>query len=154
MNSLKKAARAWAVMSAAFLLLAAATRPAFALDGMDIDTLISALPAGWANGITGVFVVLYAVAQLRALMPPALTSRIPLVVMKMLDFVAANWRHARNADALKKEAASAAQANGRSDADYRTMVETAKNKGELRSGSRIESAGDNPGAVRPGSKSA
>lgn len=154
MNSLKKVARAWAVMSAVFLVLVVASRPAYALDSLDIDALINVLPAGWASGVTGIFVVLYAVAQLRALMPPALTSRIPGVVMKVLDFVAANWRHARNADALKKEAASAAQALGRSDADYRTMVETAKNNGEMRSGSRIESAGDNPGAVRPGSKSA
>lgn len=152
MNNLKKIARSWAVMSAVFLVLVAASQPAYALENIDIEQLINTLPAGWSAAVTGVFVVLYAVAQLRALMPPSLTSRIPWVVMKVLDFVAANWRHARNADAVKKTVIDAAQARGPSDDEFRTVVETAKNKGELRGGSRIESAGDYPGDDRPGSK--
>lgn len=154
MNSLKKIARSWALMSATFLLLVTASSPAFAFDNLDIDALIKALPEGWTSGVTAVFIVLYAVAQLRAVMPPALTNKIPVLVIKVLDFVAANWRHARNAEAVTKVAESATRANGPSDKEYRTMVETAKNKGELRSGSRIESAGDHPGNDRPGSKSA
>lgn len=154
MNNIKKAARSWAVFGATFLLLAAASTPAYAFDNVDIESLISALPPGWSAAVTAIFIVLYAVAQLRALMPPALTGKIPSVIMAVLDFVAANWRHARNADAVKKVATDAAQANGPSDQQYRTMVETAKNNGELRNGSRIESAGDHPGADRPGSKNA
>ena len=96
--------------------------------------------------------MLYAVAQLRAVLPPSVTNKIPTVVMKILDFVAANYAHARNADAVSKAAKEAAKAEGPSDDEYRVMVETAKNKGELR-GSRIESAGDYPGDDRPGSKS-
>lgn len=153
MNTMKKIARAWALMSATFALLAIATRPAWASASLDIDSIIGALPAGWASSATGVFIVLYAVAQLRAVMPPAITSRIPLVLMKVLDFVAANYGHARNADAISKAAKDAAQGTGPTDVDYRVMVETAKNKGEMR-GSRIESAGDRPGDDRPGSKSA
>lgn len=153
MKSLKKMARAWVVMNAVFLLLVAATQPAFAFDGSEIDSLIDLLPPGWASSAAAVCAVLYALAQLRALLPPAVTDRIPAVIMKLLDFVAANWRHARNAD-IKKAAIDAARANSQSDAQYRTVVETAKANGELRSGSRIESAGDNPGVNRPGSKSA
>ena len=152
MNNLKKIARSWAVMSTVFLVLVAASQPAYAFENIDIESLINTLPAGWSAAVTGVFVVLYAVAQLRALMPPSLTSRIPWVVMKVLDFVAANWRHARNADDVKKVSTDAAQAKGPSDAEFRTVVETAKNNGELRGGSRIESAGDHPGDDRPGSK--
>lgn len=73
------------------------------------------------------------------------------MVMKILDLVAANYAHARNADAISKVARDAGKAKGPSDVDYRVMVETAKNNGELR-GSRIESAGDYHGDDRPGSK--
>ncbi|WP_181960714.1 hypothetical protein, partial [Klebsiella pneumoniae] len=111
---------------------------------MDLDSILRALPAGWASGVTAVFIVLYAVAQLRAVLPPSVTKRIPTVVMKILDLVAANYAHARNADAISKVARDAGKAKGPSDVDYRVMVETAKNNGELR-GSRIESAGDYPG---------
>jgi hypothetical protein len=47
-----------------------ATQPAMANEsqnlGLDLDSILSALPAGWASGVTAVFIVLYAVAQLRA----------------------------------------------------------------------------------------
>lgn len=156
MNSLKRMAKAWLLMNGAFALLVMATQPAMANEsqslGLDLDSILSALPAGWASGVTAVFIVLYAVAQLRAVLPPSVTKRIPTVVMKILDLVAANYAHARNADAISKVARDAGKANGPSDVDYRVMVETAKNNGELR-GSRIESAGDYPGDDRPGSKS-
>ena len=129
-----------------------ATQPALASDSLDLDSIINALPAGWGSVVAGVFIVLYAVAQLRAVLPPSVTNKIPTVIMKILDFVAANYAHARNADAVSKAAKEAAKAEGPSDDEYRVMVETAKNKGELR-GSRIESAGDYPGDDRPGSKS-
>lgn len=149
MNSLKRMARAWILMNAAFALLVIATRPAMASDGFDLDSVIGLLPPGWASGVTGVFIVLYAVAQLRAVLPPAVTRRIPAVIMKMLDYVSANYAHARNADAVTQAARNAAKNDVPSDDDYRVMVETAKNKGELR-GNRIESAGDYPGDDRPG----
>ena len=156
MNSLKRMAKAWLLMNGAFVLLVMATQPAMANEsqglGLDLDSILRALPAGWASGVTAVFIVLYAVAQLRAVLPPSVTKRIPTVVMKILDLVAANYAHARNADAISKVARDAGKAKGPSDVDYRVMVETAKNNGELR-GSRIESAGDYPGDDRPGSKS-
>ena len=152
MKSLKRMAKAWLLMNATFALLVMATQPALASDSLDLDSIINALPAGWVSGVTGVFIVLYAVAQLRAVLPPAVTNKIPTVIMKILDFVAANYAHARNADALSKGVREAAKAKGPSDEEYRVMVETAKNNGELR-GSRIESAGDYPGDDRPGSKS-
>ncbi|HDZ1816690.1 TPA: hypothetical protein RRY94_003491 [Vibrio cholerae] len=152
MNSLKRMAKAWLLMNGAFVLLVLATQPAMANEGLDLDSILSSLPPGWAGGVTGVFIVLYAVAQLRAVLPPALTNKIPTVIMKILDFVAANYAHARNADAISKVAREAGKAEGPSDDNFRVMVETAKNKGELR-GSRIESAGDYPGDDRPDSKS-
>lgn len=152
MKSLKRMAKAWLLMNVTFALLVMATQPALASDSLDLDSIINALPAGWGSVVAGVFIVLYAVAQLRAVLPPSVTNKIPTVVMKILDFVAANYAHARNADALSKAAKEAAKAEGPSDDEYRVMVETAKNKGELR-GSRIESAGDYPGDDRPGSKS-
>lgn len=152
MNSLKRMAKAWLLMNAAFVLLVMATRPALAGDGLDLDSILNILPPGWASGVTGVFIVLYALAQLRAVLPPAVTNKIPAVIMKVLDFVAANYAHARNADAISKAARDAGKGNGLTDSQYRVMVETAKNNGELR-GSRIESAGDYPGDDRPGSKS-
>lgn len=48
------------------------------------------------------------------------------MVMKILDLVAANYAHARNADAISKVARDAGKAKGPSDVDYRVMVETAK----------------------------
>lgn len=152
MKSLKRMAKAWLLMNVTFALLVMATQPALASDNLDLDSIINALPAGWGSIVAGVFIVLYAVAQLRAVLPPSVTNKIPTVVMKILDFVAANYAHARNADAVSKAAKEAAKAEGPSDDEYRVMVETAKNKGELR-GSRIESAGDYPGDDRPGSKS-
>ncbi|EHM6138914.1 hypothetical protein KGS01_004690 [Salmonella enterica] len=152
MKSLKRMAKAWLLMNVTFALLVMATQPALASDSLDLDSIINALPAGWGSVVAGVFIVLYAVAQLRAVLPPSVTSKIPTVIMKILDFVAANYAHARNADAVSKAAKEAAKAEGPSDDEYRVMVETAKNKGELR-GSRIESAGDYPGDDRPGSKS-
>ncbi|EBX0279824.1 hypothetical protein ZM01_003902 [Salmonella enterica subsp. enterica serovar Oranienburg] len=152
MKSLKRMAKAWLLMNVTFALLVMATQPALASDSLDFDSIINALPAGWGSVVAGVFIVLYAVAQLRAVLPPSVTNKIPTVVMKILDFVAANYAHARNADAVSKAAKEAAKAEGPSDDEYRVMVETAKNKGELR-GSRIESAGDYPGDDRPGSKS-
>ncbi|EFU5438356.1 TPA: hypothetical protein ACGR4J_004894 [Citrobacter braakii] len=152
MKSLKRMAKAWLLMNVTFALLVMATQPALASDNLDLDSIINALPAGWGSVVAGVFIVLYAVAQLRAVLPPSVTNKIPTVVMKILDFVAANYAHARNADAVSKAAKEAAKAEGPSDDEYRVMVETAKNKGELR-GSRIESAGDYPGDDRPGSKS-
>ncbi|EBK3072084.1 TPA: hypothetical protein ACNVTV_004727 [Citrobacter freundii] len=152
MKSLKRMAKAWLLMNVTFALLVMATQPALASDSLDLDSIINALPAGWGSVVAGVFIVLYAVAQLRAVLPPSVTNKIPTVVMKILDFVAANYAHARNADAVSKAAKEAAKAEGPSDDEYRVMVETAKNKGELR-GSRIESAGDYPGDDRPGSKS-
>lgn len=152
MKSLKRMAKAWLLMNVIFALLVMATQPALASDNLDLDSIINALPAGWGSVVVGVFIVLYAVAQLRAVLPPSVTNKIPTVVMKILDFVAANYAHARNADAVSKAAKEAAKAEGPSDDEYRVMVETAKNKGELR-GSRIESAGDYPGDDRPGSKS-
>lgn len=152
MKNLKRMARAWLLMNAAFALLVIATRPAMASDGFDLESIIGLLPPGWASGVTGVFIVLYAVAQLRAVLPPAVTRRIPAIIMKVLDFVSANYAHARNADAVTQAARDAAKGVGPSDDDYRVMVETAKNKGELR-GNRIESAGDYPGDDRPGNKS-
>ncbi|MDP0971037.1 hypothetical protein Q6294_29265, partial [Klebsiella pneumoniae] len=65
------------------------------------------------------------------------------VVMKILDLVAADYAHSRNADAISKVARDAWKAKGPSDVDYRVMVETAKNNGEL-SGSLIESGCDYP----------
>ena len=147
MNKIKRIAKSWALMNAVFIVLVCATRPAAAADGLDLDSFINALPAGWASGVTAVFIVLYAVAQLRALLPPSVTSKIPTVIMKLLDFVAANYAHARNAP--PETDAKTIQA---SNAEYRSIVETAKNNGELRSGNRIESAGTNPGVNRPGSK--
>lgn len=152
MKSLKRMAKAWLLMNVTFALLVMATQPALASDSLDLDSIINAMPAGWGSVVAGVFIVLYAVAQLRAVLPPSVTSKIPTVIMKILDFVAANYAHARNADAVSKAAKEAAKAEGPSDDEYRVMVETAKNKGELR-GSRIESAGDYPGDDRPGSKS-
>ncbi|EON2718402.1 hypothetical protein [Citrobacter freundii] len=152
MKSLKRMAKAWLLMNVTFALLVMATQPALASDSLDLDSIINALPAGWGSVVAGVFIVLYAVAQLRAVLPPSVTNKIPTVIMKILDFVAANYAHARNADAVSKAAKEAAKAEGPSDDEYRVMVETAKNKGELR-GSRIESAGDYPGDDRPGSKS-
>lgn len=152
MNGLKRMAKAWLLMNVTFALLVMATQPALASDNLDLDSIINALPAGWGSVVAGVFIVLYAVAQLRAVLPPSVTNKIPTVVMKILDFVAANYAHARNADVVSKAAKEAAKAEGPSDDEYRVMVETAKNKGELR-GSRIESAGDYPGDDRPGSKS-
>ncbi|MCU6185685.1 MULTISPECIES: hypothetical protein [Citrobacter freundii complex] len=152
MKSLKRMAKAWLLMNVTFALLVMATQPALASDNLDLDSIINALPTGWGSVVAGVFIVLYAVAQLRAVLPPSVTNKIPTVVMKILDFVAANYAHARNADAVSKAAKEAAKAEGPSDDEYRVMVETAKNKGELR-GSRIESAGDYPGDDRPGSKS-
>ncbi|MFH2431902.1 hypothetical protein [Citrobacter freundii] len=152
MKNLKRMAKAWLLMNVTFALLVMATQPALASDNLDLDSIINALPAGWGSIVAGVFIVLYAVAQLRAVLPPSVTNKIPTVVMKILDFVAANYAHARNADAVSKAAKEAAKAEGPSDDEYRVMVETAKNKGELR-GSRIESAGDYPGDDRPGSKS-
>lgn len=152
MKSLKRMAKAWLLMNVTFALLVMATQPALASDNLDLDSIINALPAGWGSVVAGVFIVLYAVAQLRAVLPPSVTNKIPTVVMKILDFVAANYAHASNADAVSKAAKEAAKAEGPSDDEYRVMVETAKNKGELR-GSRIESAGDYPGDDRPGSKS-
>ncbi|AOO60016.1 hypothetical protein AN237_26035 (plasmid) [Raoultella ornithinolytica] len=152
MNSLKRMAKAWLLMNTAFVLLVMATRPALAGDGLDLDSILNILPPGWASGVTGVFIVLYALAQLRAVLPPAVTKKIPAVIMTVLDFVAANYAHARNADAISKAARDAGKGNGLTDSQYRVMVETAKNNGELR-GSRIESAGDYPGDDRPGSKS-
>ncbi|MDN4360208.1 hypothetical protein OA801_21565 [Citrobacter portucalensis] len=152
MKSLKRMAKAWLLMNVTFALLVMATQPALASDNLDLHSIINALPAGWGSVVAGVFIVLYAVAQLRAVLPPSVTNKIPTVVMKILDFVAANYAHARNADAVSKVAKEAAKAEGPSDDEYRVMVETAKNKGELR-GSRIESAGDYPGDDRPGSKS-
>ncbi|HCT9390121.1 MULTISPECIES: hypothetical protein [Enterobacteriaceae] len=151
MNSLKRIAKAWLLMNVTFGLLIFATQPALASDDYDLDSLIHLLPPGWASGVTGVFIVLYAVAQLRAVLPPSVTGRIPVVIMKILDFVAANYAHARNADAASKVAQEAARANGPSDDEFRVMVETAKNKGELR-GSRIESAGTDTGDDGSGSK--
>lgn len=152
MKSLKRMAKAWLLMNVTFALLVMATQPALASDSLDLDSIINAMPAGWGSVVAGVFIVLYAVAQLRAVLPPSVTSKIPTVIMKILDFVAANYAHARNADAVSKAAKEAAKAEGPSDDEYRVMVETAKNKGELR-GSRIESAGDYPGDDRPGGKS-
>ncbi|HAE4738814.1 TPA_asm: hypothetical protein GND48_004034 [Salmonella enterica subsp. houtenae serovar 41:z4,z23:-] len=152
MNSLKRMAKAWLLMNTVFAVLIIATQPALASDEFSVDSIIKALPAGWASVVTGVFIVLYAVAQLRAVLPPSVTNKIPAVIMKVLDFVAANYAHARNADAINKAAHDAGKENGLSDDEYRVMVETAKNKGELR-GSRIESAGDYSGDDRPGSKS-
>lgn len=149
MNGLKRITRAWVLMNGVFFLLLTVTRPAFAADSVDIDSLLSILPAGWASGVTGVFIVLYAVAQLRAVLPPAVTDRIPGIVMVVLDFVAANYKHARNASVVSK-AAEMSKA-GATDDGYRVAIETAKNQGELR-GNRIESAGDAPGAAHPGSK--
>lgn len=151
MNGLKRITRGWVLMNGVFFLLLTVMRPAFAADSVDIDSLISSLPAGWASGVTVVFIVLYAVAQLRAVLPPAVTDRIPGIVMVVLDFVAANYKHARNASVVSK-AAEMSKA-GVTDDGYRVAVETAKNLGELR-GNRIESAGDNPGADHPGSKDA
>ncbi|WP_308324433.1 hypothetical protein, partial [Klebsiella pneumoniae] len=106
-----------------FVLLVMATQPAMANEsqslGFDLDSILSALPAGWASGVTAVFIVLYAVAQLRAVLPPSVTKRIPTVVMKILDLVAANYAHARNADAISKVARDAGKAKGPSDVDYR-----------------------------------
>lgn len=152
MNGLKRITRGWVLMNGVFFLLLTVMRPAFAADSVDIDSLISSLPAGWASGVTVVFIVLYAVAQLRAVLPPAVTDRIPGIVMLVLDFVAANYKHARNASVASK-AMESGKVAGRTDAEYRVVVETAKNQGELR-GNRIESAGDNPGADHPGSKDA
>ncbi|MCP5592198.1 hypothetical protein NL301_27635, partial [Klebsiella pneumoniae] len=85
------------LMNGAFVLLVMATQPAMANEsqslGLDLDSILSALPAGWASGVTAVFIVLYAVAQLRAVLPPSVTKRIPTVVMKILDLVAANYAH-------------------------------------------------------------
>lgn len=73
MNSLKRMAKAWLLMNGAFVLLVMATQPAMANEsqnlGLDLDSILSALPAGWASGVTAVFIVLYAVAQLRAVLP-------------------------------------------------------------------------------------
>lgn len=151
MNGLKRITRGWVLMNGVFFLLLTVMRPAFAADSVDIDSLISSLPAGWASGVTVVFIVLYAVAQLRAVLPPAVTDRIPGIIMVVLDFVAANYKHARNASVASK-AAEMSKA-GVTDDGYRVAVETAKNLGELR-GNRIESAGDDPGTDHPGSKDA
>lgn len=152
MNKLKSIPRAWVLMNGVFFLLLMVTRPVFAADSIDIDSLISSLPAGWAGGVTAVFIVLYAIAQLRAVLPPSVTDKIPSVVMMVLDFVAANYKHARNAS-VAKQVTDTAKAAGATDDEYRVAVETAKNRGELR-GSRIESAGDYPGNDHPGSKDA
>ncbi|EHG3868838.1 hypothetical protein J1K84_004623, partial [Salmonella enterica subsp. enterica serovar 4,[5],12:b:-] len=104
MNSLKRMAKAWLLMNTVFAVLIIATQPALASDEFSVDSIIKALPAGWASVVTGVFIVLYAVAQLRAVLPPSVTNKIPAVIMKVLDFVAANYAHARNADAINKAA--------------------------------------------------
>ncbi|QLW43867.1 hypothetical protein [Citrobacter sp. RHBSTW-00524] len=110
MKSLKRMAKAWLLMNVTFALLVMATQPALASDSLDLDSIINALPAGWGSVVAGVFIVLYAVAQLRAVLPPSVTSKIPTVIMKILDFVAANYAHARNADAVSKAAKEAAKA--------------------------------------------
>lgn len=150
MSKLKGMARAWVVMNGVFLLLLTMASPAFAADSIDLNSLISSLPAGWISGVTGVFIVLYAIAQLRAVLPPSVTDKIPRVVMLVLDFVAANYKHARNAE-TKPSPGKVGKVSGATDDEYRSAVETAKNQGELR-GSRIESAGTSSGNNNSGSK--
>lgn len=150
MNKLKGIARSWVVMNGVFFLLLSVANSAFAADSVDINSLINGLPAGWISGVTGIFIVLYAIAQLRAVLPPSVTDKIPRVIMLVLDFVAANYKHARNAE-TKPPVSKDEKSPGETDAEYRTAVETAKNQGELR-GSRIESAGTSSGNNNPGSK--
>lgn len=44
MNSLKRMAKAWLLMNGAFVLLVLATQPAMANEGLDLDSILSALP--------------------------------------------------------------------------------------------------------------
>ncbi len=146
---IKAIIRGLLLFSAVFLLLVVATRPALAETGL--QDVMNSLPPGWGAWITGCGIVLYAIAQLRAVMPPALTSRIPGLIMKLLDYVAANYKHARNAEQPKGGDATSIQP-GQINTDYRVLVETAKREGKLR-GSSIENAGDQSGVDRAGSKS-
>lgn len=141
MNSFKSIAKSWLVLNAVFLLLIAATRPALADANFDISDIAASLPHGWAEGVTALLAVLYGIAQVRAVLPPSLTSRVPMVIMKALDFISANYRHASNqtgAESKKWDRGPIA------DGKYQVARETAKNKGEMR-GSSIESAGDHLG---------
>lgn len=150
MNSFKHMLKSWTLINAVFLLLVVTTQPALADSSFDITDLTASLPSGWAEGVTAVIALLYVIAQIRAVLPPSVTNRIPSVVMIALDFIAANYRHTRNvASPAKPEPVAAAPDND----DYRVTHETAKNKGELR-GNSIESAGANPGNRSSDNKSA
>ncbi|WP_276851018.1 hypothetical protein [Enterobacter oligotrophicus] len=148
---IKAIIRGLLLFSAVFLLLVVATRPALAETGL--QDVMNSLPDGWGAWITGCGIVLYAIAQLRAVMPPSLTSRIPGIIMKLLDYVAANYKHARNAELPRGGDVRASIQPGQVNTDYRVLVETAKREGKLR-GSSIENAGDYSGADRAGSKGA
>lgn len=146
--------KAWVVLVSVFGLLVVAMDPARADVGTDLTDIISTLPPGmvtWLGVITG---VLYLIAQMRAVLPPSVTNRIPPVLMKLLDLVAANYKHASNGF-TKPESVVENWDHGPTEKDgkYRAVVETAKNEGKLR-GSSIENSGDSPGADNPGRKNA
>ncbi|NSL16630.1 hypothetical protein HTE05_23805 [Serratia marcescens] len=144
--------KGWLTLVSVFGLLVVVMDPARAEVSTDLADVISALPPGfaaWLGVITG---VLYALAQLRAVLPPRITDRIPTILMKLLDLVAANYKHARNVPS-----APAGDRDdwdrGPSDDKFREIVETAKAEGKIR-GSRIENSRDSPGIDNPGRKGA
>ncbi|KON62619.1 hypothetical protein KOEU_38920 [Komagataeibacter europaeus] len=144
--------KGWLTLVSVFGLLVVVMDPARADMSTDLTDVISSLPPGfvaWLGVITG---VLYALAQLRAVLPPSVTARIPSILMRLLDLVAANYKHARNV-APAKVADSVDWDRGPSNDEYRQIVETAKSEGKVR-GSRIENSGDSPGVDNSGRKGA
>ncbi|WP_262242029.1 hypothetical protein [Serratia liquefaciens] len=144
--------KGWLTLVSVFGLLVVVMDPARADMSTDLTDVIGALPPGfaaWLGVITG---VLYALAQLRAVLPPSITARIPSILMRLLDLVAANYKHARNV-APAPVADSDEWDRGPNNDKYRQVVETAKSEGKIR-GSRIENSGDSLGADNPRRKDA
>lgn len=146
--------KAWMVLVSVFGLLVVVMTPAQAQAAGDLSVIIDALPAGFAVWIGVITTVLYAFAQLRAFLPPSVTSRIPTLLMKLLDIVAANYKHAQNTPSPASNEPVERRDHGPNvDAKYRQTVETAKSQGKLR-GSSIENSSDSAGANPAGSKEA
>ncbi|MBA5234769.1 hypothetical protein H2Y56_22060 [Pectobacterium aroidearum] len=145
--------KAWLVLVSVFGLLVVVMTPAQAQAAGDLSVIIDALPPGFAVWIGVITTVLYALAQLRAFLPPSVTNRIPTLLMKLLDIVAANYKHAQNTPSASNEPVERRDRGPNDDAKYRQAVETAKTQGKVR-GSSIENSSDTAGVNPAGSKEA